>query len=96
MVESTGMSTKRSLDLWESGSRALNQADYIGLGGQHTNALQKGIALENGFQTTTTGLESFGKSLQLIPTGLTPYGDFAAGIGIGATSLSTALDSPIK
>jgi hypothetical protein len=92
-AEAAGMSTTRALNLWESGSVALNQADFIALGGRSTSALNKGLALENGFQRTTSFFESTAQSVKLFGTGLTPYGDFAAGIGIGASAFSTAHDS---
>ena len=89
LPEATG-STLQNLRLWETGSQALNQADWLALGGHTTTALQKGIAIQNGFRLTTTSSEAFVQSLKLIRTGLTPLGDLGAGamsVGINTTRL---------
>ena len=79
LPEAAGMTTVQALQAWDKGSRALNTADFLALGGTATNALQKAAAMEK-IVLTTTPIESFVKSLQLWNTGLTPLAD----IGMGA------------
>ena len=74
-----GMTTYQALSKWDIGSQALNNADYLGLGGNLTNPLQKAAAIENGFQITTTRVEALIHSLKLAGTGLTLRLDLAAG-----------------
>ncbi|RPI94809.1 MAG: toxin, partial [Chloroflexi bacterium] len=102
-----GLSTPQILSRVESGSRALNNADYARLGGQATSAMAKAEMIKAGvdatresYQLTTTAVQSFSKSLQLIPTGPTPLADIglgvlgaAAGVSSAAQSLSSASQS---
>lgn len=78
-AEGTGMTVRQALRAWDVGSQALNNADYLALGGQLTNPLQKAKMIEEGFELTTTFGERTLKSMQLWNTGLTAEGDLFAG-----------------
>lgn len=94
LPEATGLSSAQVLSRWEAGSQALNDVDFLSLGGKSTNPLQKMNLIEKGetfagevYNQTTTPLQQFGKSLWLSPTGLTPLGDLGAAQFGGITSL---------
>ena len=89
-----GMNVGQILNAWDKGSKALNTADYIALGGESTTALQKAAFIEAGvdaagsaYVLTTTAAQNLWTSLKLIGTGLTPSADIAAGV-LGASGAS--------
>jgi RHS repeat-associated protein len=89
-----GLSRSQLLSRWETGSAALNNADFQALGGAGTSPLFKAPYVaqwvdQAGTPLTTTTLEGVGKSIQLLYTGLTPNAALGAGIigsGIGAAN----------
>ena len=90
-----GLSTSQILTRYENGSRALNAADWSALGKLTTTPLAKAGMIEQGvnaasqsYSLTTTTLQSIGKSFQLAPTGLTPFGSFGSGVIGSATGAS--------
>jgi RHS repeat-associated protein len=79
-----GLSSSQILSQWESGSVALNNADFWGMGGTFTSPLYKAALMDTGaYPLTTTGWGGFVQSLRLAPTGLTPLGYLGAGVGGG-------------
>ena len=94
LPEAAGISTRRALNLYESGSRALNNTDFANLGGQFTNSLNKGLQIEQGFHLTTTMSQRIGQSIRLAPTGLTPFANIVSGGATGLSGFSTTFDSP--
>jgi hypothetical protein len=81
----------------EKGSQALNQADFLALGGTSTSALGKADMMSNGidafgnaFAKTTTFVERIGVGTTLASTGLTPLANFVFGtnaaVGGGANA----------
>jgi len=81
----------RTAYYYEKGSSALLTDDFIALGGRNTSAVEKGISLSNGFETSTNMLQGLGKGFTLFPKpasaggGLTPLGDIFFG-GAAAAS----------
>jgi RHS repeat-associated protein len=99
-----GMSTRNLLTNIESGSRALNTADYVALGKETTSALAKAKMIKEGvdvagkeYALTTTLAEETLKSIQIIGTGPTPLGNVAVGVlGAGGgtvSAISTMLEA---
>ncbi|MBI3271937.1 MAG: RHS repeat-associated core domain-containing protein, partial [Planctomycetes bacterium] len=90
-----GLSKGQVLCRVESGARALNDADYLALGGRATSDLAKADMIERGvdasgqaYKLTTTFAEQTAKSIALAGTGVTPKGNIlvgAAGAAGGAT-----------
>jgi len=57
----------RTAYYYEKGSSALLTDDFIALGGRNTSAVEKGISLSNGFETSTNMLQGLGKGFTLFP-----------------------------
>lgn len=81
-----GLSTFQLISKVEQGSIALNQADYLALGGKTSTALAKADMLATGvnaagqpYTRTTTLGERLTSSVSLMGTGLTPAGSFTFG-----------------
>jgi RHS repeat-associated protein len=92
-----GLSTSQILSQWESGSVALNNADYWGMGGDFTSPLYKAACMNSGaYPLTTTAMEGFWQSLKLAPTGLTPLGNLGAGVGGGTLGAVDWLGNSIQ
>jgi hypothetical protein len=94
--EIAGMSKIRTMNLWESGSRALPTTVYNALGGSTTHAVQKGLMIEQGFVTSAqmgNVFSNLGTAVSLAKTGLTPWGNVASGaagsVMIGGSYLGT-------
>ena len=97
-----GLSNAEMLRLWETGSRALNAADWAALGGPVAPeaALYRGFLMEMGinmygqpYRLTTTGIENVWQSILLAPTGLTPRAAQAAGcLGAGFRGFGEMVD----
>ena len=87
-----GLSTVQIITRYETGSKALNPADWKALGELTTTPLAKAAMMEQGvdaagqsYQLTTTLLQRLGTSVTLANTGLTPLGYFGSGV-LGATA----------
>jgi len=100
-----GMSTWQLLRIHNTGSRALNAADYWGLGGDFTSALEKGVKMQSGaYPLTTAFAQEMWQGTRLFlglegpaGMGLTPWaymwsGYFGAAGG-AATGVGTILNS---
>ena len=91
-----GLTTSQILSQWETGSAALNNADFEALGGLGTSPLFKAPFIDAwvdqaGNPLTTSDVAGFGKSLQLWYTGLTPYA--AGGAGVAGAVLTGGTDA---
>ena len=99
-----GLNSGEILSMWETGSRAVNAADWAALGGQVAPeaALYRAMLMENGinmsgeaYQLTTTALQQIGVGTRLFlqGSGLTPAAAQGAGyIGAGLNAVSGATD----
>lgn len=81
-----GMSSFQILNRVDVGSQALNNADFLALGGESVSALARSSMIAQGvdaagdaFTLTTTLSERAVMGVRLLDTGLTPSGDFAMG-----------------
>jgi hypothetical protein len=98
-----GLSSSEILNTWETGSQALNAADWEALGGNIAPeaALYRGMLIDQGinmtgdsYQLTTTSLQQLGQATWLAPTGLTPQAAaFVAGPGGAIGGLANGLSS---
>ena len=90
-----GLSKAQILSQWETGSAALNNADFEALGGLGTSPLFKAPYIADWADTagnalTTTWYQSIGKSAQLFfqGSGLTPQAYLRMGYGLPAAGLA--------